>query len=194
MNQWLLNPDRLWSWPELREQQVLPKKPGIYGWYFQGLPKRVPISACHTIEGWSLTYVGIASSAQTLQRRISTHFTGNACGSTLRLSLGCLLSSELDIQLRRASGSGKRLTFALDEGERKLSSWMATHARVVFVEAEQPRTSEKELFRELNLPLNLEGNSQHPFHETLSNLRTEHRLLARSSSPLPARERTRSAP
>jgi hypothetical protein len=64
----------------------------------------------------------------------------------------------------------------------------------VFAEAQQPRTLEKELLRELDLPLNLEGNSQHPFRETLSNIRTEHRFLARSSSTIPARERFRSTP
>jgi len=43
------------------------------------------------------------------------------------LTLGCLLSEELDIELRRV-GSGKRMTFA--EGEGVLSQWMADNAFV----------------------------------------------------------------
>ena len=46
-----------------------------------------------------------------MRERIRYHYQGNAEGSTLRLTLGCLLSEELDIELRRV-GSGKRMTFA----------------------------------------------------------------------------------
>jgi hypothetical protein len=41
---------------------------------------------------------------------IKDHYTGNAEGSTLRKTLGCLLADELGIQLRRV-GSGKGMTF-----------------------------------------------------------------------------------
>jgi hypothetical protein len=44
-----------------------------------------------------------------LSRRIQYHMRGNAEASTLRLTLGCLLAEELDIELRRV-GHGKRLT------------------------------------------------------------------------------------
>ncbi|HEX8820937.1 MAG TPA: hypothetical protein VF794_13500, partial [Archangium sp.] len=180
MSRWLLKPDELWSWPELRSQQALPRSPGVYGWYFKGLSKHVPLSTCHKHDGWSLAYVGIAASRpraervksiQTLHKRIGVHFTGNACGSTLRLSLGCLLASKLGIELRRVGSSGTRLTFDLNAGEQKLSAWMVEHARVVFIEHPRPRELEEELIRELDLPLNLESNDQHPFHETLSKLR-----------------------
>jgi len=46
-----------------------------------------------------------------MRERIPYHYKGNAEGSTLRLTLGCPLSEELDIELRRV-GSGKRVTFA----------------------------------------------------------------------------------
>ena len=46
-----------------------------------------------------------------MRERIPYHYQGNAEGSTLRLTLGCPLSEELDIELRRV-GSGKRGTFA----------------------------------------------------------------------------------
>ena len=44
----------------------------------------------------------------------SYHYRGNAEGSTLRLTLGCLLSVELDTVLRRVR-SGKRTTFGPQE-------------------------------------------------------------------------------
>ena len=48
-------------------------------------------------------------------------YRGNAYGSTLRLTLGCLLADQLGIELRRV-GSGTRLTFG--DGEQALSEWM----------------------------------------------------------------------
>jgi hypothetical protein len=57
-----------------------------------------------------------AASQQTLRQRIRYHYTGNAAGSTLPLTLGCLLAERLGIQLRRM-GSGRRLTFAAGEGK-----------------------------------------------------------------------------
>jgi hypothetical protein len=45
-------------------------------------------------------------SRQSLRTRIRYHFRGNAAGSTLRLSLGCLLG----LALRRV-GSGARMTY-----------------------------------------------------------------------------------
>jgi hypothetical protein len=51
----------------------------------------------------------------------------NAEGSTLRLTLGCLLADELGIELRRV-GSGKRFTFST--GEKRLSEWMEANARI----------------------------------------------------------------
>ena len=82
---------------------------------------------------------------------------GNAEGSTLRKTLGCLLSDELGIQLRRV-GSGRRRTFA--EGEQGLSAWMADNAFVSWVVREHPWELEDNLIASLDLPLNLEGNSR----------------------------------
>jgi GIY-YIG catalytic domain len=54
----------------------------------------------------------------------ANHYTGNAEGSTLRKTLGCLLANELGIQLWRV-GSGNRMTFI--EGEQALSAgWQRT--------------------------------------------------------------------
>lgn len=177
-SEWLLRPSRLWTWPELQESRVLPPRmPGAYGWYFDGLPGAVPVSACHFLEGRALVYVGI-SSTQTLRTRLRTHFRGNAFGSTLRLTLGCLLAAELGLHLRRVGSRGTRLTFG--EGERQLSEWMDEHARVVFVEHPRPRDLEARLLCQLKLPLNLDGNEAHPFHPVLFDLRARHRAESRA--------------
>jgi hypothetical protein len=90
-----------------------------------------------------------------------------------------LLATELAINLRRV-GSGNRMTFGR-EGEARLSSWMAEHARVVWTVAADPWTVEKRLIKEMVLPLNLDQNRHSPFHQQLSALRTAQRSLARSS-------------
>ena len=121
---------------------------------------------------------GRPGSRQTLASRIRYHYNGNAEGSTLRLTLGCLLRDELGLDLRRV-GSGRRLTFTV-EGEQRLSAWMSDHALVVWTETPQPWLLEVKLLRELVLPLNLDGNRHHPFRERLSALRKAARVRARA--------------
>src|SRR5262245_19519571 len=127
----LLTPVRLWSRAEiLANPSPVPRERGVYAWYFREVPSIIPVETCVRRDGLTLLYVGISPSAdpkngkppsrETLCSRIRYHMGGNAEGSTLRLTLGCLLASELGIALRRV-GSGKRLTFA--DGEQKLSAW-----------------------------------------------------------------------
>jgi hypothetical protein len=101
---------------------------------------------------------------------------GNAEGSTLRLSLGCLLAHQLGIELRRV-GSGVRMTFST--GEQRLSDWLAENARVVWTVCDQPWRLEEELIAGLNLPVNLDQNRNHAFHQTLSELRRTAKARAR---------------
>ncbi|URN12399.1 hypothetical protein LUW77_14055 [Streptomyces radiopugnans] len=101
------------------------------------------------------------------------HFRGNAVGSTLRLTLGCLLGLEL-----RRVGSGKRMTFG-KVGEAELSQWMAKHARVCWVEHPEPWTVESDLITRLDLPLNLDQNRHNGFHARLTELRVQARQRAR---------------
>lgn len=108
---------------------------------------------------------GRAPSKSTLQGRINYHYTGNAEGSTLRKTLGCLLAAELGIQLRRV-GSGRRMTFV--EGEQALSAWMADNAYVSWVVRGSPWELEDELIAALDLPLNLQGNAHNQFRHVLT--------------------------
>jgi hypothetical protein len=103
---------------------------------------------------------------------------GNAEGSTLRLSLGCILADKLGIELRRV-GSGNQITFSTC-GERALSQWLEANARVVWHVCERPWKLEEELIPALNLPLNLDMNATHAFFPVLSELRRAAKAKARA--------------
>ena len=174
-----LEPQRLWRRDEVVQRpSPVPAVPGVYGWWFNRLPAPIDIAGCHQLGDFVLLYTGIspkqpptngrAPSRGQLRQRIRTHYSGNAEGSTLRKTLGCLLSTELGIQLRRV-GSGNRRTFV--DGELQLSAWMSDHALVSFVRHERPWELEHELIRKLDLPLNLEGNAHNAFHPELTRIR-----------------------
>lgn len=97
---------------------------------------------------------GKPPSQQNIRKRVTYHYRGNAEGSTLRKTLGCLLADELGIELRRV-GSGTRRTFAA--GEALLSQWMDENALVSWIAVSEPWLLERELFSALDLPLNLQG-------------------------------------
>jgi hypothetical protein len=99
---------------------------------------------------------GRAPSKSHLRQRLRTHYFGNAAGSTLRRTLGCLLSDQLAIQMRRV-GSGGRYTFT-NPDEQLLDEWMKRHAFVTWTETNAPWALEKQLLSSgLRLPLNLDG-------------------------------------
>ena len=103
---------------------------------------------------------------------------GNASGSTLRLTLGCLLADELGLRFSPVGASG-RLTWG--PGESTLSDWMSRIAFVTWIEHPEPWLIEEELIRELALPLYLLENN-HPFRPVLTRLRTEARASAGGGS------------
>ncbi|WP_372500348.1 GIY-YIG nuclease family protein [Sphaerisporangium perillae] len=170
----LLEPGKLWRADEvLTRPSPIPAAPGVYGWHFDQSPDP-------QLPAGRLLYVGIAprrmstgATTPNLRTRIRDHYRGNAEGSTLRLTLGCLLGFEL-----RRVGNGKRLTFG-QAGERELTTWMAEHARVCWFVHPEPWIAESELLAQLNLPLNLDQNRHHHFHTYLSDLRASARARAR---------------
>lgn len=189
----LLQPSRLWTRSEVVSRpSPVPRQSGIYAWYFRVVPPGVPVSDCHRFGEAVLLYVGISpkapsrngfpSSRQHISSRIRYHYRGNAEGSTLRLTLGCLLSDALGLQLRRV-GSGKRMTFS--SGESVLSEWMAVNALVTWTTHPTPWQLEEELIAKVSLPLNLDMNDGHPFHGPLSRARREARVTARDLPVLP---------
>jgi hypothetical protein len=177
----LLQPPRLWARDEvLAKPCPVPSEAGVYAWYFREPPSDdIDLSRCHGVDGVHLLYAGISpkrpsgsgkASAQNLRKRITYHHRGNAEGSTLRLTLGCLLSERLGIQLRRV-GSGKRRTFA--DGEATLSDWMTANALVCWLATADAWDVESELIRSVDLPLNLDQNKHNPFHAKLTAARAE---------------------
>jgi hypothetical protein len=182
----LIAPDRLWSRSEILARPCpVPPKPGVYAWFFKEIPSPVPVDGCVTWQGLTMLYVGISPSRlaistgstakQNLRTRIRHHFRGNAYGSTLRLSLGCMLSESLGIRLQQVGK--KRKHFA--DGERVLSQWMEKNAFVAWVVQEKPWELEEHLIDQLNLPLNLRGNENHHFYPLLSQIRKECKRAAR---------------
>jgi hypothetical protein len=184
----LLQPDYLWTRAEVLSRPCpIPRQAGVYAWYFDAMPGPVSPTDAHQHGDWTLLYVGISPSkppengrrpsSQTLAHRIRYHYRGNAEGSTLRLTLGCLLSTDLGIKLRRV-GSGTRMTFG--PGEATLSAWMADHARVTWLLDPTPWVLEHQLIQALALPLNLDQNRAHSFHPTLSAIRRAAKTQARA--------------
>ena len=183
----LLAPRRIWSRTEvLASPSPVPREPGVYAWYFRNVPPGVPTTDCHRFGDLALLYIGIAPKAppmngappstQRLVDRVRYHYRGNAEGSTLRLTLGCLLSKTLGIELRRV-GSGNRMTFA--DGEGGLSGWMAENAFVTWVVDQAPWLLEEELISGMSLPLNLDMNRGHPFGAVLREVRRRAKRRAR---------------
>jgi hypothetical protein len=177
---------RTFEWAELqRDPDNPPRAAGCYAWWFREQPGVVSTTGVVGREGLMLLYVGISPrtraahlnpSTQNLRTRIRYHYRGNAEGSTLRLTLGCLLSDRLGIQLRRV-GSGTRMTF--NAGEAALSGWMLKNALVGWVEHPYPEQLEQAAIGCLSLPLNLEHNKCHAFNAQLAAIRAVARQRAR---------------
>ncbi|WP_199296037.1 GIY-YIG nuclease family protein [Trichocoleus sp. FACHB-591] len=179
----LIQPAKLWSRAEVLEHgSSVPKSAGIYAWYFRNVPSAIPTDDCLTCQGLTLLYAGISPSKpagnRTLKERIRKHLTSNAYGSTLRLSLGCLLGEELGIELRRVGNSGTRLTFSAT-GEQKLNHWLDSNAFVTWMLHGAPWEVEPELLKTVSFPLNLDHNEHHPFQSKLATLRAEAKARAR---------------
>jgi hypothetical protein len=174
-----LSPERVHSREEvLSRPSPVPAAAGVYGWWFRRLPPLVDGSGCEQHGSLTLLYAGIsprqpplggrAPSRQNLRTRLVTHYAGNAEGSTLRKTLGCLLAEELGLELRRV-GSGRRRTFGT--GEQVLSAWMVENALVSWIVRQRPWELEERLIADLDLPLNLDGNARNPLHPVLTQVR-----------------------
>ena len=188
----LLAPRTLYSEVEALERGAgAPARPGIYAWYFDAVPGGIVTCDCHSLGPWNLLYCGISPSRPPtngrppsrshIRRRLQTHFRGNASGSTLRLTLGCLLQPEIGTVLQRVGKSG-RLTFT-NPGEQILDRWIRQHARVVWAEHLQPWLPEQELLGSgLPLPLNIDGN---PREEYVARLKEARNAARRRAEELP---------
>ena len=174
----LLHRQRLYSRAEVLSHPCpVPSASGIYAWFFREAPPAVPIDDCETRDGLTLLYVGISpdkkrkpNSRSNLKVRVQNHFRGNAEGSTLRRTLGVLLSEKSSFPLTRV-GSGRRMTFT-HAGEQCLDQWMNDNAFVSWIVHPTPWELEDEMIQRLSLPLNIRGNENHPFVPLLKSLRS----------------------
>lgn len=172
----LKNPNRLYSCFEiLKNPSFVPKKQGVYGWYFKNIPEKIPICNCIKVDGLKLLYIGIAGlsrdrNLRTLYDRIvDCHLgvKGRAEESTLRFSMGVLLTQQLNIQLQL---KGESKTFG-DIGEKKLTEWFADNASVTWIACRNPEGIEKDIIQQISLPLNLMYNTRHCFCKPLKKMR-----------------------
>lgn len=177
-------PEKTYSRTEVMSvPSPVPAVNGIYFWWCKEIPPGVPAEGCITFDDYTLLYVGISpdqrgkpNSRSNLRKRIKTHYSGNAAGSTLRRTLGVLLSRESNFPLRRV-GSGSRMTFT-HPGEQWLDAWMEKNAKVHWIPVEAPWELEDTLIASIPLPLNIQGNA-HDFRMTLSGMRSQAAAEAR---------------
>ena len=169
-------------------QHIIPDRSGIYAWYFKEIPPGlVGIEKCYTREGLTLLYIGIVpklpGGLRHLRHRIyGDHLTGNAYGSTLRRSLGCLLSQKLGIQLRRI-GTVNRMIFCVGEtcsGEALLTDWMINNAYVTWHVHNQPWLIETGIIANNFLPLNIQHNANNENYSILKEIRKQAKQKART--------------
>uniref|UniRef100_UPI0034D31607 GIY-YIG nuclease family protein n=1 Tax=Enterobacter asburiae TaxID=61645 RepID=UPI0034D31607 len=177
-------PEKTYSRTEVMSRPTpVPAVNGVYFWWFKEIPPGVPTEGCITAEGYTLLYVCISpdkrgkpNSRSNLRKRLKSHYSGNAAGSTLRRTLGVLLSDISHFPLRRVS-SGSRMTFT-HPGEQWLDLWMEQNARVHWIPIDAPWELEDKLIASVPLPLNIQGNA-HSFKPTLSGMRTQAAAEAR---------------
>jgi len=178
------NPGKIYSLNDLEESPP-PRRSGVYGWYFDEPPPYVPKSGCTPVKTgwwpfrtkWWLLYVG---KAKNLNDRIVTyHIKGRHYAegtmSSFRLSLGCLLSDNLGLELSYPKES-------FGQKEEKLQNWLNQHARVTWIETNNLDVVELVAIEKYTLPLNYKHN-QNPLKKPLSNLRAEFKKIAKSQNP-----------
>jgi hypothetical protein len=179
MVQKVLYPERLVSRADIiSDPTLVPVCRGLYGWYFEQCTEIIPdnfCDGCHQYQGRTLLYFGIAPKSETSDatlksRIIDQHFDGDAEGSTLRFSLGCLLATRLGIELRLHGSSKRFASSGTLGGEQRLSQWISENAFVSFATVDKPWEIEDEVIGKphvISLPLNIKGNSKHPFCKIL---------------------------
>ena len=195
----LTQPSRIWSSEACYKPSPIPATSGVYGWFFKEIPHPdIDLEGCVRFDDLTLLYVGIAPkkpsanggppSTGNLRKRIRYHYGGNASGSTLRTTLGCLLEPSLGTQLRRV---GKKTTVNFGAAEDSLTGWMNKNAFVAWVEDAEPWLWEHEAIERLDLPLNLQHNAHNPF---CFKLKLSRKLAKAKALALPALPRLHDAP
>ncbi|MBN9470666.1 MAG: hypothetical protein J0J10_18020 [Bosea sp.] len=136
-----------------RRRADIPMSPGVYAWFFD-TALGFGTEPLFRREGRFLLYAGIGDP---LRQRLLNHCRNSSGSSTMRRSLGVLLTTELGLQARRY-GVRQKLAFER-ASELLLTDWLAAHARVVWVPFEQAGELERLLISHYRPPLCLDGNA-----------------------------------
>jgi len=120
-----------------------------------------------SIDGYDLLYVG-ATLGQ-LRARVLDHLTGNSRASSLRMTVGALLTIDLGLE---PVGDGTRTYFHFGDGEKRLTDWIVAHTRVAFVPADDPFGIEKSVLASVPVPFNISERKKHAFSKYLMTLRS----------------------
>lgn len=124
---------------------------------------------------YEVIYVGLASSSLK-DRDIKKHFSGNAGGSTLRKSLGCLFGCNLIPRDSHYNNNEKTKFNVTDES--KLSEWIKTNLLLFYYPNKEFDRIESLLIQTLNPPLNLSKN-----HNVINSEFRKHLTKLRSNKP-----------
>ena len=141
--------------PKSDSAKLLPNEKGVYIITVQdkeALPLPMRDLRYSYLAGRPIVYVGISNKSLRV-RDYRSHFKGNTRGSTLRKSLGSLLS----LAKKRTESILSKYRFEKDD-EVLLSEWMINNLVLHYFVIDNPLIIEKLLIDQLNPPLNLKDN------------------------------------
>lgn len=120
-----------------------------------------------SVDGFDLLYVG--ATMNRLRDRVKDHLTGNSRASSLRMTVGALLTLELRLE---PVGDGSRTYFHFGDGERRLTDWLVSNTRVAFAPSANPFGDEKRVLTSVPVPFNISERKRHPYSKYLMTLRS----------------------
>jgi hypothetical protein len=149
--------------------------PGVYAVFFNQSTQLVERSGYlqfdrqrpFSKDGYDLLYVG--ASLDPVSRRVMEHLVGNTKGSSLRMTVGALMTIDLGIDPVGVKGRNY-FDFGFD-GEERLTDWFLANTRVASVASREPFREEQDLITTTALPFNINERRRHPFSKYLMSLR-----------------------
>jgi hypothetical protein len=170
-------PPRLKAHPAklvMASTDLVPDEPGIYllafattqrflekvGYY--EFDERRPL----TIGGYEACYAG--ATLGSLRNRVLDHLRRGSEASSLRQTVGALLSQDLGLDV---VGGEQRSSFHFGDTEHRLTAWLREHCLVGYLVCDNPFEVERDLIRSIPLPLNISERKRHPFSRYLLSLR-----------------------
>lgn len=117
------------------------------------------------VGGTDLLYVGSSSN---LRLRIACHLRDDSTTSTFRMSIGCLLQENLDLEI---FSHPTRATFNFGAGEARLTRWMCLNTAIAVWPCTHADELERALIKGLPTPMNIADRRDHPYARFLQGVR-----------------------